>query len=115
MRGNVEMWILSAFSINRALAAKKCGNVTLTLLIPKSIDVTFNLFGTKLTYIIFFAKKFGKTKMFIVSLHRNLKKEKNNYEHAANTPRYEHASATLPSLYGHVHDGREMLAYMEGN
>ncbi len=34
MRGNVEMWILSAFSINRALA------------------ITF--FGTKLTYINFF-------------------------------------------------------------
>lgn len=119
MRGNVEMWILSAFSINRALAAKKCGNVTLTLLIPNPIDVTFNLFGTKLTYInfffIFFAKKFGKTKMFIVSLHRHLKKERNNYEHVANTPRYEHASATLPSRYGHVHDDREMLAYMEGN
>lgn len=53
--------------------------------------------------------------MFIVSLHRHLKKERNNYEHAANTPRYEHASATLPSLYGHVHDGREMLAIMEGS
>lgn len=90
MRGNVEMWILSAFSINRALA------------------ITF--FGTKLTYIIFFAKKFGKTKMFIVSLHRNLKKERNNYEHATNTPRYERTSVTLPSRYGHVHDGREMLA-----
>ena len=32
--------------------------------------------------------------MFIVSLHRHLKKERNNYEHAANTPRYEHASVT---------------------
>ena len=36
--------------------------------------------------------------MFIVSLHRNLKKERNNYEHAANTPRYEHASVTSTML-----------------
>ena len=48
--------------------------------------------------------------MFIVSLHRYLKKKGTHYEHAANTPRYEHASVTLPSRYGHVHDGREMLA-----
>ena len=45
--------------------------------------------------------------MFIVSLHRHLKKERNNYEHTANTPHYEHASVTR---YGHVHDAREMLA-----
>ena len=32
--------------------------------------------------------------MFIVSLHRHLKKERNNYEHAANTPHYEHTSVT---------------------
>lgn len=53
--------------------------------------------------------------MFIVSLHRHLKKERNNYEHATNTPRYERTSVTLPSRYGHVHDGREMLAIMEGS
>ena len=52
--------------------------------------------------------------MLIVSLHRNLKKERNNYEHAANTPRYEHASVTLPSRYGHVRDAREMLAIIRG-
>ena len=40
--------------------------------------------------------------MFIVSLHRNLKKERNNYEHAANTPHYEHATVTLPSRYNHA-------------
>jgi hypothetical protein len=51
-----------------------------------------------------------EVKMFDVSLHRHLKKERNNYEHAANTPRYEHASVTLPSHYGHVQDACEMLA-----
>ena len=36
--------------------------------------------------------------MLIVSLHRHLKKERNNYEYAANTPRYEHASVTSAML-----------------
>ena len=59
--GCVEMWICGFYPHfhNRALAAKKCGFVTLY---PYKIR--------KCIFLIFFAKKFAKPKMFDVSLHR---------------------------------------------
>ena len=72
------------------------------LVIPNPIDVNLTLFRDTFEpfyiFLIFFAKKFGKPKMLIVSLHRNLKKERNNYEYAANTPHYEHVSVTSTML-----------------
>lgn len=59
------------------------------LAIPNSIHVTFNLFGTAFTLFSFFlnfsAKKFGKPKMFDVSLHRHLKKKGAHDEHSTHT------------------------------
>ena len=51
--------------------------------------VTFNFFGTAFTLFSFFlnfsAKKFGKPKMFDVSLHRHLKKKGAHDEHSTHT------------------------------
>lgn len=59
------------------------------LAIPNSIHVTFNLFGTAFTLFSFLlnfsAKKFGKPKMFDVSLHRHLKKKGAHDEHSTHT------------------------------
>ena len=44
--------------------------------------------------------------MFIVSLHRHLKKKGTTM----NTLQTHHTMNTLRSRYGHVHDAREMLA-----
>ena len=54
--------------------------------------------------------------MFDVSLHRHLKKERNNYEHAANTPRYEHASvmSTMLAKCSPKWKGVEMSNYLSG-
>ena len=56
--------------------AWKCGNVDFIRIFHKSCPC-YNFFRDKINlyqfFFIFFAKKFGKTKMFIVSLHRHLK------------------------------------------
>ncbi len=53
------------------------------------IHVTFNLFGTAFTLFSFFlnfsAKKFGKPRMFDVSLHHHLKKKGAHDEHSTHT------------------------------